>query len=79
LIYWGKVKKQFLIVVCAATSAAFALPPVRPVVPPVEHVDAGKFYRKNWNMFRLTGRGLADSAESPVVQILPDSFTILMR
>jgi hypothetical protein len=37
------------------------------------------FYRKNWNMFRLTGRGLADSAESPVVQILPDSFTIMMR
>ena len=42
-------------------------------------VDAGMFYRKNWNMFRLTGRGLADSAESPVVQILPDSFTIMMR
>ena len=42
-------------------------------------VDAGMFYRKNWNMFRLTGRGLADSAESPVVQILPDSLTILMR
>ena len=42
-------------------------------------VDAGMFYRKNWNMFRLTGRGLADSAESPEVQILPDSLTILMR
>jgi len=42
-------------------------------------VDAGIFYSKNWNMFRLTGRGLADSAESPVVQILPDSFTIMMR
>ena len=42
-------------------------------------VDAGMFYRKNWNMFRLTGRGLADSAESTVVQILPDSLTILMR
>ena len=42
-------------------------------------VDAGMFYRKNWNMFRLTGRGLADSAESPAVQILPDSLTILMR
>ena len=42
-------------------------------------VDAGMFYRKNWNMFRLTGRGLADSAESPVVQLLPDSLTILMR
>ena len=42
-------------------------------------VDAGMFYRKNWNMFRLTGRGLADSAESPVVQVLPDSLTILMR
>ena len=42
-------------------------------------VDAGMFYRKNWNMFRLTGRGLANSAESPVVQILPDSLTILMR
>ena len=42
-------------------------------------VDAGMLYRKNWNMFRLMGRGLADSAESPVVQILPDSLTILMR
>ena len=42
-------------------------------------VDAGMFYRKNWNMFRLTGRGLTDSAELPVVQILPDSLTILMR
>ena len=42
-------------------------------------VGAGVFYRKNWNMFRLTGRGLADSAESTVVQILPDSLTILMR
>ena len=42
-------------------------------------VDAGMLYRKNWNMFRLTGRGLADSAESPVVQVLPDSLTILMR
>ena len=175
------MKRQLLIVVCVATSAAFALPPVRPVLPSVEHVDteattnvpftcrttatnnvqfafgrdsdddgtlaleesdlvvgwdcgkwfvqggydaerietavgtgdgqalawtvrlspdtatpvsvtaavdgtpvfggvdAGMFYRKNWNMFRLTGRGLADSAESPVVQILPDSLTILMR
>ena len=42
-------------------------------------VDVGIFYSKNWNMFRLTGRGLADSGESPVVQILPDSLTILMR
>ena len=42
-------------------------------------VDAGIFYRKNWNLFRLTGRGLTDSAESPMVQILPDSLTILMR
>ena len=42
-------------------------------------MDAGMFYRKNWNMLRLTGRGLADSGESPVVQILPDSLTILMR
>ena len=42
-------------------------------------VDPGMFYRKNWNMFRLTGRGLADLAESPGVQILPDSFTVLMR
>ena len=47
--------------------------------PVFEGVVAGMFYRKNWNMFRLTGRGLADSAESPVVQILPDSLTILMR
>ena len=195
LVYWSKMKRPFLIVVCVATSATLALPPARPVLPPVEHVnteattnvpftawqehvgkfkfsltcrttttnnvqfafgrdadgdgilaleesdlvvgwdcgkwfvqggydaerietavgtgdgqtlawsvrlssrtatpvsvtaavdgtpvfggvDAGMFYRKNWNMFRLTGRGLADSAESPVVQILPDSLTILMR
>ena len=33
------MKRQLLIVVCVATSAAFALPPVRPVLPSVEHVD----------------------------------------
>ena len=47
--------------------------------PVFRGVDAGVCYRKNWNMFRLTGRGLVDAAESPVVQILPDSLTILMR
>ena len=47
--------------------------------PVFGNVDAGIFYNKNWNMFRLTGRELADSAESPVVQILPDSLSILMR
>ena len=78
----------------AISSTALALPTVRlsprmavPVsvtasvdgTPVFGDVDVGMFYRKNWNMFRLMGRGLADSAESPVVQILPDSFTILMR
>ena len=33
------MKRQLLIVVYVATSAAFALPPVRPVLPSVEHVD----------------------------------------
>jgi len=70
---------------CALTSAALTLPPVWPVTATVDGtpvfagVDAGMLYRKNWNMFRLTGRGLADSAESPVVQILPDSLATLMR
>ncbi len=33
------MKRQFLIVVCVATSATFTLPPVRPALPPAEHVD----------------------------------------
>ena len=33
------MKRQLLIVVYVATSAAFALPPVRPVLPSVEYVD----------------------------------------
>ena len=34
------MKRQLLIVVCVATSAAFALPPVRPALPPVAYIDA---------------------------------------
>ena len=32
------MKRQLLIVVCVATSAAFALPPVRPVLPSVVQI-----------------------------------------
>lgn len=31
--------KKLCLLACAVTSAAFALPPVRPVLPPVEHLD----------------------------------------
>ena len=31
--------KKLCLLACAVTSAVFALPPVRPVLPPVEHLD----------------------------------------
>ena len=42
-------------------------------------VDAGIFYRRTWNMLRLTGRGLADSGETLTVRVLPDSLVMIMR
>ena len=42
-------------------------------------VDARMFYRKTWNMLRLTGRGLADSGEALTVRVLPDSLFRIMR
>ena len=42
-------------------------------------VDAGIFYRRTWNMLRLTGRGLADSGETLTVRVLPDSLFMIMR
>lgn len=42
-------------------------------------VGAGMFYRKTWNMLRLTGRGLADSGEALTVRVLPDSLFMIMR
>ena len=37
------------------------------------------FYRRRWNMMRLTGRGLADSSELPEVRVLPDSLSVFLR
>ena len=48
-------------------------------VPIFGGVDAGFFYNRNWNMLRLTGRGLADSGESLTVRVLPDSLFMIMR
>ncbi len=42
-------------------------------------VDARIFYRRTWNMLRLTGRGLADSAESLTVRVLPDAVVMVVR
>ena len=42
-------------------------------------IDAAKLYRRSWNMMRLTGRGLADSSESPEVRVLPDSLSVFLR
>ena len=48
-------------------------------VPIFGGVDAGFFYNRNWNMLRLTGRGLADSGETLTVWVLPDSLYMIMR
>ena len=42
-------------------------------------VDAGLFYNRNWNVLRLTRRGLADSGETLTVRVLPDSLFMIMR
>ena len=96
------------------SSMALAMPPVRPVLPPVEHIDTesttnvpfmawqehvGKFKfsltcrttatnnvqfafgrdADDDGILSLEESDLVVSAESPEVQILPDSLTILMR
>ena len=48
-------------------------------LPVFDGVDAGIFYRRTWNMLRLTGRGLADSGEMLTVRVLPDSLFMIMR
>ena len=42
-------------------------------------VSAARFYKSDWNMMRLTGRGLDDSAESPEVCVLPSSLSVIVR
>ena len=37
------------------------------------------FYRRSWNMMRLTGRGLDESSESPEVRVLPDALSVFLR
>ena len=112
--YTGDEMKKLSLFLSALTSAAFALPPVRPVLPPVEQVDTeattnvpfaawqehvGKFKfsltcrttatnnvqfafgrdADDDGILSLEESDLVVSAESPEVQILPDSLTILMR
>ena len=55
----------------------WALPPMlllgRPPVP------AGWLHRREWNMAKLTGRGLEGHAEAFAVQVLPDAVVIRFR
>ncbi len=37
------------------------------------------FYRRRWNMMRLTGRGLDSSSESPEVRVVPGSLSVFLR
>ena len=48
-------------------------------VPVLAGVDVARLYRREWNMVRLTGRGLADSAALPEVRILPDPLSVIVR
>ena len=107
------MNKLFLMFV-AVSSMTLALPPVRPALPPVAHIDTeattnvpftawqehvGKFKfslacrttatnnvqfafgrdADDDGILSLEESDLVVSAESPEVQILPDSLTILMR
>ena len=37
------------------------------------------FYRRSWNMMRLTGRGLDGSSESSEVRVIPGSLSVFVR
>ena len=40
---------------------------------------AGWLYRREWNMVKLTGRGLEGHGEAFAVQVLPDAVVIRFR
>ena len=42
-------------------------------------VPAGWLHRREWNMAKLTGRGLEGHAEAFAVQVLPDAVVIRFR
>ena len=37
------------------------------------------FYRRSWNMMRLTGRGLGGSSELLEVRVVPGSLSVFLR
>ena len=42
-------------------------------------LSAGWLYRREWNMVKLTGRGLDGHSEAFAVQVLPDAVVIRFR
>ena len=58
-------------------SPAFAEPGARE--PRRHELSAGWLYRREWNMVKLTGRGLEGHAEAFAVQVLPDAVVIRFR
>ena len=42
-------------------------------------VPAGWLHRREWNMVKLTGRGLDGHSEAFAVQVLPDAVVIRFR
>ena len=42
-------------------------------------LSAGWLYRREWNMVKLTGRGLEGHGEAFAVQVLPDAVVIRFR
>ena len=63
----------------AAVDGSPAFAELRAKAPRRHELAAGWLYRREWNMVKLTGRGLDGHGEAFAVQVLPDAVVIRFR
>ena len=63
----------------AAVDGSPAFAELRAKAPRRHELAAGWLYRREWNMVKLTGRGLEGHGEAFAVQVLPDAVVIRFR
>ena len=63
----------------AAVDGAPALAELGAKVPRRHEMSVGWLYRREWNMVKLTGRGLEGHGEAFAVQLIPDAVVIRFR
>ena len=63
----------------AAVDGASAFAELGAREPRRHELAAGWLYRREWNMVKLTGRGLEGHGEAFAVQVLPDAVVIRFR